>query len=201
MPFTLRTTEPHPTVHPHTKLLTGRGGAGNFIRPPPPHALPSTTSHRNPPLALSKASSTATTHSASPHPHRYATGRGGAGNYHDAAERPMFKFDEELERERRAGEHVPVYHVGRGGMGNLVDCRRRDSSGSERSSESSEASTTWYEEWNKGFKIFMGFRVCVLVCLAVEYCELIFGDPLGVPCVSEPVYMEFMGDKIAHEAA
>lgn len=33
----------------------------------------------------------------------------------------MFKFDEELERERRNSEAVPVYHVGRGGAGNLIN--------------------------------------------------------------------------------
>lgn len=48
----------------------------------------------------------------------------------------MFKFDEELERERRHAEAVPVYHVGRGGVGNLVNemgAGRRDSDASDRS--------------------------------------------------------------------
>ena len=39
-----------------------------------------------------------------------------------------FKFDEELERERRMGETVPVYHIGRGGLGNVVGEGRRGSS-------------------------------------------------------------------------
>ncbi|KAL8672529.1 MAG: hypothetical protein Q9224_007569, partial [Gallowayella concinna] len=54
--------------------------------------------------------------------------------------RPMFKFDEELERERRNSEVVPVYHVGRGGAGNLVNemgtTGRRDSDASDRSAAS-----------------------------------------------------------------
>ena len=44
----------------------------------------------------------------------------------------MFRFDEELERERLKGEAAPVYHVGRGGSGNAVTVRR-GSSGSEDS--------------------------------------------------------------------
>lgn len=49
----------------------------------------------------------------------------------------MFKFDEELERERRHSEAVPVYHVGRGGVGNLINemsAERRDSNASDRGS-------------------------------------------------------------------
>ena len=58
-------------------------------------------------------------------------------------ERPMFRFDEELQRERLKGEQAPVYHVGRGGQGNAVN-DRRDSSGSEGSSRSSRGSS---REW------------------------------------------------------
>lgn len=47
----------------------------------------------------------------------------------------MFRFDEELERERLS-EVAPVYHVGRGGSGNAVKSRdeRRRSGGSSSSS-------------------------------------------------------------------
>lgn len=59
----------------------------------------------------------------------------------------MFKFDEELERERRTSETVPVYHVGRGGAGNLVNemgVGRRDSDASWRSSASrDEGRESW----------------------------------------------------------
>ena len=58
-------------------------------------------------------------------------------------ERPMFRFDEELEQERLRGEQAPVYHVGRGGQGNAVSARR-ESSGSEGSSRSSRGGSV---EW------------------------------------------------------
>ncbi|KAL8650568.1 MAG: hypothetical protein Q9210_003744 [Variospora velana] len=129
MPFSLRLSEPHPTTTSSTRLPTGRGGAGNFTRPPPPSALPSTTTVVGP--------SSSSIHSSSSSKHnKFTTGRGGAGNMHWASERPMFQFDEELERERRNSETVPIYHVGRGGAGNLIhemDNSRRDSSTSERS--------------------------------------------------------------------
>ncbi|KAI4284531.1 MAG: hypothetical protein L6R38_001354 [Xanthoria sp. 2 TBL-2021] len=130
MPFSLRLSEPHPTTTSSTRVPTGRGGAGNFTRPPPPSALPSTTTTVNP-------SSSSIFSSASSKNNKFVTGRGGAGNFHGAQEqRPMFKFDEELERERRHAEVVPVYHVGRGGVGNLVNemgAGRRDSDASDRS--------------------------------------------------------------------
>lgn len=63
----------------------------------------------------------------------------------------MFKFDEELERERRNSEAVPIYHVGRGGAGNLINetsTARRDSSASERSAASRDGSRkSW--DWLK----------------------------------------------------
>ncbi|KAL8693988.1 MAG: hypothetical protein Q9218_001287 [Villophora microphyllina] len=135
MPFSLRLSEPHPTTTTSTRLPTGRGGAGNFTRPPPPSSLPSTTTVVHP-------SSSSTFSSSSSKHNKYITGRGGAGNVHAASEeRPMFKFDEELERERRSSDYVPVYHVGRGGAGNLVNemgMARRDSDASGRSSTSRE---------------------------------------------------------------
>ncbi|KAL8718890.1 MAG: hypothetical protein Q9225_004036 [Loekoesia sp. 1 TL-2023] len=145
MPFSLRLSEPHPTVTSSTRLPTGRGGAGNFTRPPPPSALPSTTTVVGP--------SSSSIHSSSSSKHdKFISGRGGAGNIHNASEqRPMFKFDEELERERRNSEAVPVYHVGRGGAGNLINemgTGRRDSSASERSAASKDGSRkSW--EWLK----------------------------------------------------
>ncbi|KAL8780576.1 MAG: hypothetical protein Q9203_000695 [Teloschistes exilis] len=142
MPFSLRLSEPHPTTTSSTRLSTGRGGAGNFTRPPPPSSLPSTTTVVHP--------SSASTHSSgSSKSNKYITGRGGAGNFHAASEeRPMFKFDEELERERRSSEYVPVYHVGRGGAGNLVhetNTSGRESDASGRSSVSREGAR---ESWD-----------------------------------------------------
>ncbi|KAL8812190.1 MAG: hypothetical protein Q9223_000306 [Gallowayella weberi] len=134
MPFSLRLSEPHPSTTSSTRLPTGRGGAGNFTRPPPPSALPSTTT------TINASSSASISSSSSSKNNKFVTGRGGAGNFHAAHEqRPMFKFDEELERERRHSETVPVYHVGRGGVGNLVNemsVGRRDSDASDRSAAS-----------------------------------------------------------------
>ncbi|KAL8907835.1 MAG: hypothetical protein Q9207_001158 [Kuettlingeria erythrocarpa] len=142
MGFSLRLSEPHPSTTSSTRLPTGRGGAGNFTRPPPPSALPSTTT-------VVDSSSSSTYSSASSKQNKYLTGRGGAGNFQAAnEERPMFKFDEELERERRASEVVPVYHVGRGGAGNLIhemDTSRRDSSASERSNASRDGGKKSWE--------------------------------------------------------
>ncbi|KAI4189060.1 MAG: hypothetical protein L6R41_001727 [Letrouitia leprolyta] len=144
MPFSLRLSEPHPTVTSSSRLPTGRGGAGNFTRPPPPSALPSTSTVVDP--------SSSSIHSSSSHKNNIITGRGGAGNiYCTSEERPMFKFDEELERERRNSEAVPIYHVGRGGAGNLINEKgttRRDSSASERSAASRDGSRkSW--DWLK----------------------------------------------------
>ena len=58
----------------------------------------------------------------------------------------MFRFDEELERERLKGEQAPVYHVGRGGQGNAVNARR-ESEGSESSSRGSVRGSV---EWVRG---------------------------------------------------
>lgn len=119
-------------------MTFGRGGAGNATRPPPPSTLTGTTR-----LAES-------IHSTSSQPshitagHKFSTGRGGSGNMHPGTdERPMFRFDEELERERLKGEQAPVYHVGRGGQGNAVSARR-ESSGSEGSSRGSRGGSV---EW------------------------------------------------------
>ncbi|KAI4153140.1 MAG: hypothetical protein L6R39_001663 [Caloplaca ligustica] len=141
MPFSLRLSEPHPTTTSSTRLPTGRGGAGNFTRPPPPSALPSVT-------AVVDRSSSSIHSSSSSKYNKFMTGRGGAGNAHGANEqRPMFKFDEELERERRNSEVAPIYHVGRGGAGNLINemgTSRRDSSASDRSDTSrNDSKKSW----------------------------------------------------------
>jgi len=119
-------------------MTFGRGGAGNSARLPPPTSLHSTTSR-----LTSPAYSSTSSHS------KYTTGRGGAGNLHPSTdERPMFRFDEELERERLKGEAAPVYHVGRGGTGNAVN-ERRGSSGSEESG-SARGSVRGSLEWVRG---------------------------------------------------
>ena len=133
----IRLTEPHPTAS--TKMTFGRGGAGNATRPPPPNNLTSTR--------LTTPQSSHAPSYTDPH-HKFTTGRGGAGNLHPGTdERPMFRFDEELERERLK-EVAPVYHVGRGGSGNAVKEARRGSDGS--SGSGSSGSGRGSVEWIRG---------------------------------------------------
>jgi len=66
------------------------------------------------------------------------------------SERPIFSFDEELERQQRMMQHMaPVYHIGRGGAGNFAatsagssdagSLSRRSSAGSDSSAQSGSA--------------------------------------------------------------
>ena len=103
--------EPHPSTPSTGYLHTGRGGAGNKV-----HV--SNVSHG--PTATSRASVTSLE---STGPRGYRSGRGGAGNVHYTidAERMMFSFDEELERQMQQERDIaPVYHIGRGGHGNIA---------------------------------------------------------------------------------
>lgn len=125
-----RITEPHPSVPSSQYLYSGRGGAGNLAHVDPKSLTKGTS-------ASGPASRTSL-----PPTRSYASGRGGAGNLRaHAPERPMFSFDEELERQRRMMEHsAPVYHIGRGGAGNFGSegsSGRRSSAGSDASSASS----------------------------------------------------------------
>ena len=130
----LHLTEPHPS--PASYMPTGRGGAGNYrstaSTPLTPHGT--TYTYASGASIPYPASSTNSKH--------FTSGRGGAGNVHQASERAIFSFDEELERLRRGDEGVaPVYHIGRGGAGNLVDVNgvaRRNGSIASSGSESSE---------------------------------------------------------------
>jgi len=132
---TYRITEPHPSVPATHYIHSGRGGAGNI-------------SHIDPKVVTSAQEATGPASRTTLNPKQsnpyYTAGRGGAGNIHfTGSERPMFSFDEELERQRRMMEHqAPVYHVGRGGAGNYASetaaqLSRRGSSGTDASSASS----------------------------------------------------------------
>jgi len=127
-------TEPHPSVPISQYLYSGRGGAGNIAHVDPKSLTKGTS-------ASGPASRTSLPPSRS-----YTSGRGGAGNLHaHASERPIFSFDEELERQRRMMEHLaPVYHIGRGGAGNFgteSTIGRRSSAVSQASSASSTGQT------------------------------------------------------------
>lgn len=103
--------EPHPSVKPSQQYIaTGRGGAGNHVKPP---STVTRGSDASGPASRLPAASLHT-------PRRsFIAGRGGAGNYVNDTPR-MFSFDEELEHQMKQARNVaPVYHVGRGGAGNL----------------------------------------------------------------------------------
>jgi hypothetical protein len=134
---TYRITEPHPSVPSSHYIHSGRGGAGNISHIDPK----SVTSGADATGPASRAALKGTVHpTATNSTPYYATGRGGAGNMHHSQERPIFSFDEELERQRKMMEHqAPVYHVGRGGAGNYAN---EYASRSQRSSTASQASSS-----------------------------------------------------------
>ncbi|KAI9788395.1 MAG: hypothetical protein M1816_006920 [Peltula sp. TS41687] len=109
-------------------MRIGRGGAGNWVKPatahkpktaPAPSVGPNTSTSTTP--ALPKPAGPSNHHhAAGTTTSKYTSGRGGIGNAH-TGERPMFFFDEELERiYSREGRTPPVYHIGRAGFGNRV---------------------------------------------------------------------------------
>jgi len=118
----------------------GRGGAGNISHVDPRNITAGAD-------ATGPASRTKITQS-TPY---YHVGRGGAGNLHYSRERPMFSFDEELERQRKMLEHqAPIYHVGRGGAGNYAnEFTRRDSERSASSAVSTTSGHSVHDTWNR----------------------------------------------------
>jgi hypothetical protein len=163
MPYHI--TEPRPSVPSGHYIHSGRGGAGNISHVDPktvPSATSTTTAHpisRNAPhtatvVSNPTASATASNVVPSSTPY-YPAGRGGAGNMYHARERPMFSFDEELERQRKMMEHqAPVYHVGRGGAGNYANedaylQRSSPRSESDAASRSSSGRGSFEGTWNK----------------------------------------------------
>lgn len=116
-------TEPHPTVAKNTYVHAGRGGAGNHFRAPQttspsgvPTALAPTTTASTSASGASSASSVAA-------PRRFYSGRGGAGNAHSHAERPVLSFEDEFSRADKRERSAALgsgYHVGRGGAGNFA---------------------------------------------------------------------------------
>lgn len=139
--------EPHPSAAAETRMLTGRGGAGNITK------VPSSVTRGSDASGPASQFSSLSSHSPSLKSRTFLTGRGGAGNiHHPPSERAIFSFDEELERQLSQERHAaPVYHVGRGGAGNVygrpqnarverylsgVDRRKSDDSESQKSDSS-----------------------------------------------------------------
>ncbi|KAK3903139.1 hypothetical protein C8A05DRAFT_43581 [Staphylotrichum tortipilum] len=138
MPSHYTITEPHPTVAQNSYTHSGRGGLGNFFR------APATTSPSGVPTS---AASTSSSNSSA---RRFYSGRGGAGNAHSTAERPVLSFDEEFTRAEVREKTATMSHVGRGGAGNIFSSSnskkneadgeslgRRDSASTSGSSKSS----------------------------------------------------------------
>ncbi|KAJ9156192.1 hypothetical protein NKR23_g1271 [Pleurostoma richardsiae] len=136
MPAMYTITEPHPTVPKNTYTHSGRGGAGNTFRvsaTSPPAGVPTRVVSNTPSAAASYQSTG-----------RFYSGRGGAGNAHPAADRPVLSFDEEYARGVR--EQVSTTgHVGRGGAGNTFGAppkQHRKQSNASVASGSSELART-----------------------------------------------------------
>jgi hypothetical protein len=151
--MTYHITEPHPSVPSSHYIHSGRGGAGN-ISHVDPKTVTSGANATGPAsrTALKNIVSSSTT--AAPTNPYYASGRGGVGNMYHAQERPMFSFDEELERQRKMMEHqAPVYHVGRGGAGNYANDaypgRSSVRSGSDAASHASSGRGSLEGTWNR----------------------------------------------------
>ena len=104
-------TEPHPTVPQNSYTHSGRGGLGNFFR------APATTSPAGVPTPATSGTTTSSNRSNSPR--RFYSGRGGAGNAHSTAVRPVLSFDEEFTRAEVREKTATMSHVGRGGAGNI----------------------------------------------------------------------------------
>lgn len=107
MPSHYTITEPHPTVPQNSYTHSGRGGLGNFFR------APATTSPSGVPTPASSSGSSGSSS------RRFYSGRGGAGNAHSTAERPVLSFDEEFTRAEVREKTATISHVGRGGAGNI----------------------------------------------------------------------------------
>lgn len=139
-------TEPHPTVPKNSITHAGRGGAGNMFRAPattPSTGVPTTTT--SPRRGSSGSSSPGSSSSG-----RFYSGRGGAGNAHAAAERPVLSFGEEYALAEARERASATAYVGRGGAGNAVSGgwkgafgpsagRKNSDARSESSSSSSDA--------------------------------------------------------------
>ena len=105
-------SEPHPTVPQNSYTHSGRGGLGNFFR------APATTSPAGVPTPATSGTTT-TSSNRSNSPRRFYSGRGGAGNAHSTAVRPVLSFDEEFTRAEVREKTATMSHVGRGGAGNI----------------------------------------------------------------------------------
>ncbi|KAK3995153.1 hypothetical protein QBC44DRAFT_234917 [Cladorrhinum sp. PSN332] len=139
MPSLYTITEPHPTVAQNSYTHSGRGGAGNFFR------APKTTAPSGVPTPAAAPSSSTTPSS------RFYTGRGGAGNAHSSAERPVLSFDEEFARAEVREKASTISHVGRGGAGNIFSSSSSQKDKKDSSSLRRMDSTSTTDSNRSGF--------------------------------------------------
>ncbi|KAH7011388.1 hypothetical protein EDB80DRAFT_711719 [Ilyonectria destructans] len=100
-------------------MRSGRGGAGNVVRVANTHKA---SSHSVPTITPSR---------------RFFSGIGGAGNAHQASERPALSLEEEYDRVA-ARDQASMGHVGIGGAGNVYR-RKASDAASDVSSSSTES--------------------------------------------------------------
>ncbi|KAL6857464.1 hypothetical protein ACO1O0_004900 [Amphichorda felina] len=127
MPANYIITEPAPSTT--TYIRSGRGGAGNTFRV---SSSGSSSSHSTTTTRVTTSSSSSSSQSPA---RRFFSGVGGAGNVHEASERPTVSLDDEVRRMAAREEHAAqIGHCGIGGAGNVY--RRKPSDASDRSSGS-----------------------------------------------------------------
>ncbi|KAM5352693.1 hypothetical protein ACJ41O_005415 [Fusarium nematophilum] len=119
-------TEPSPSTT--TYIRSGRGGYGNIARVS--SSSTQKTGSNSHPVASSSAAAPS---------RRFFSGIGGAGNVHQAGERPALSLDEEYDR-IAARDQASAGHCGIGGAGNVY--RKASDAGSDVSSSSSLSSKT-----------------------------------------------------------
>jgi hypothetical protein len=125
MPSNYIITEPAPSTTSY--IRSGRGGAGNTI---PISSLPSS--------ATTAIKSTFTSANTSASTRRFFSGIGGAGNAHNANERPPISLDDEFRR-AAAREMASAGHCGIGGAGNVYRRKASDASESAKSLDDDES--------------------------------------------------------------
>lgn len=120
-------TEPAPSTT--TYMRSGRGGAGNVVRV-------ANTSKKSSSHAVSGTVPT----------RRFFSGIGGAGNAHEASERPALSLDEEFDR-AAARDQANAGHCGIGGAGNVFRRKASDASSSHSDASSSSSVSTKEKMW------------------------------------------------------
>jgi hypothetical protein len=124
MPSQYVLTEHAPTTSSY--IRSGRGGAGNTFR--------TTSSSR--PASVSTTAAAPVPAASSSSTRRFFSGVGGAGNAHQANERPLLSLDDEVRRMAAREEHAATMgHCGIGGAGNVY-YRRKASDASDHSAKS-----------------------------------------------------------------